>query len=246
MSTPDWNIPYVPENVRDPAAGVNLGFQAIDTALTEVQDGALGNPMTAAADLIVGGVAGAPARLAKGAALQVLRMNAGGTAHEYADPAGGALTNPMTTAGDLIVGGAGGVPTRRGLGSALQVLRVNAAGTGLEFATPAAGGAAYAPTVTEATTARTLGLAGAGAYLRFTNASASTCTVPPQSAVAWLADTEVNIRRAAAGNLTLTAGAGVTLNAPSGGTLVMTSAMSVTLKRVASDEWDVIGQTVAS
>jgi len=40
MSTPDWNIPYVPENVRDPAAGVNLGFQAIDTALTEVQDGA--------------------------------------------------------------------------------------------------------------------------------------------------------------------------------------------------------------
>jgi len=40
MSTPDWSIPYVPENVRDPAAGVNLGFQAIDEALTEVKDGA--------------------------------------------------------------------------------------------------------------------------------------------------------------------------------------------------------------
>jgi len=38
MSTPDWNIPYVPENVRDPAAGVNLGFQAIDAALTEVSE----------------------------------------------------------------------------------------------------------------------------------------------------------------------------------------------------------------
>ncbi len=38
----------------------------------------------------------------------------------------------------------------------------------------------------------------------------------------------------------------LTLNAPSGGTLVMTDRMSVTLKRVASDVWDVIGQTVAA
>ena len=40
MSTPDWDIPLVPENVRDPAAGVNLGFQAIDEALTEISDAA--------------------------------------------------------------------------------------------------------------------------------------------------------------------------------------------------------------
>lgn len=45
---------------------------------------------------------------------------------------------------------------------------------------------------------------------------------------------------------TLTPGAGVTLNPPSGGTLVMTNGMSVTLKRVAVDVWDVIGQTVAA
>lgn len=105
--------------------------------------------------------------------------------------------------------------------------------------------AAPAPVITESTTARTLALTGAGAYIRFTNASASTVTVPPQSSVAWAADTEIHIRRAAAGNLTLTQGAGVTLNAPSGGTLVMTNAMSVTLKRVGTDVWDVIGQTVA-
>jgi hypothetical protein len=107
-------------------------------------------------------------------------------------------------------------------------------------------GAGYAPTITESTTARTLALSGAGAYIRFTNASASTCTVPPQSSVTWAADTEIHIRRAAAGNLTLTPGAGVTLNAPSGGSLVMTDRMSVTLKRVDTDEWDVIGQTVAA
>jgi hypothetical protein len=105
--------------------------------------------------------------------------------------------------------------------------------------------AAPSPTITEATTARTLGLVGANAYIRFTNATASTCTVAPQSSVVWLADTEIHIRRAAVGNLTLTPGAGVTLNAPSGGTLVMTDRMSVTLKRVALNEWDVIGQTVA-
>jgi hypothetical protein len=110
----------------------------------------------------------------------------------------------------------------------------------------AAVAAPFAPVITEATTARALSLADAGAYLRHTNASPSTVTVPPQSSVTWAADTEVHIRRAAAGNLTLTPGSGVTLNAPSGGTLVMTNNMSVTLKRVAPDVWDVIGQTVAA
>ena len=106
--------------------------------------------------------------------------------------------------------------------------------------------ATFASVVTDTTTARTAELADAGSYLRFTNGSASTYTVAPQSSVTWPADAEVHIRRAAAGNLTITPGSGVTLNAPSGGTLVMTNAMSVTLKRVAEDVWDVIGQTVAA
>ena len=107
------------------------------------------------------------------------------------------------------------------------------------------GGTSFAPVVTESTTSRTLALSDAGIYLRHTNASASTVTVPPQSSVSWAADTEISIRRAGAANLTLTPGAGVTLNAPSGGTLVLTDKMTVTIKRVASDVWDVIGQTVA-
>ena len=102
------------------------------------------------------------------------------------------------------------------------------------------------PVIIESTTARTLALADAGAFIRHTNASASTVTVAPQSSVAWAANTEVYIRRAAAGNLTLTPGSGVTLNAPSGGTLVLTNGMSVGLKRVAENVWDVIGQTVAA
>lgn len=107
------------------------------------------------------------------------------------------------------------------------------------------GGSSFASVVTESTTARVLALTDAGTYIRHTNASSSSVTVAPEADVSWLADTEIHIRRAAAGSLTLTPGAGVTLNAPSGGTLVMTSAMSVTLKRVSPDVWDVIGQTVA-
>jgi len=103
------------------------------------------------------------------------------------------------------------------------------------------------PTVVSKTaTAQTSLLADAGQYLRFTNTSASTYTVAPQALVAWADNTEIHIRRAANANLTLAAGSGVTLNAPNGGTLVLTNNMTVTLKRVATNVWDVIGQTVAA
>lgn len=151
---------------------------------------------------------------------------------------GASMVNPMTTEGDLIVGGGSGSPERL------------AAGVNGQRLTMVSGAPAWAydlgATITESTTARNAALTDVGNYLRHTNASASTLTIPPQSSVAWPADAEIHVRRAAAGNLTLTPGSGVTLNAPSGGTLVMTNAMTVTLKRVAADVWDVIGQTVAA
>ncbi len=48
---------------------------------------ALTNPMTTEGDLIVGAVGGTPARLARGAALQHLRVNAAGNALEFGDAA---------------------------------------------------------------------------------------------------------------------------------------------------------------
>lgn len=148
----------------------------------------------------------------------------------------GGMTNPMTTAGDIITGGAAGAAQRL------------AAGVDGQRLTMVSGAPAWAydlgTTITESTTSRTAALTGLGNYIRFTNASASAFTIPPQSSVAWPADSEIHVRRAAAGNLTLTPGSGVTLNAPSGGSLVLTNAMTVTLKRVAADVWDVIGQTV--
>lgn len=105
----------------------------------------------------------------------------------------------------------------------------------------ALGGAAV---VTESGTSRVAALSDNTTYIRFTNASATTFTVPPQSSVAWGSVVEIHIRRASAAVLTLVAGSGVTLNPPANGTLNLTNNMSVTLKRVASDVWDILGQTV--
>lgn len=104
----------------------------------------------------------------------------------------------------------------------------------------------YASVVTKTATAETSLLSDAGQYLCFTNASASTYTVAPQTSVAWPDNTEITIRRDADGPLTLIGAAGVTLRPPSGGTLVLEYDMTVSLKRVTSTLWHVIGQTVAA
>lgn len=106
--------------------------------------------------------------------------------------------------------------------------------------------AAPAPVITDATTARTAALAEAGSYIRWTNTAAKAYTVPPQATVVWAADTELHGRNCAAGNLTLTPGAGVTLNAPYLGTLVVPPGGAYTLKRGAADVWDVLALTVAA
>lgn len=60
------------------------------TAKALADSGYKKNPMTAAGDLIYGGTGGAPTRLAKGTAAQVLKMNAGATAPEWGDAGSGA------------------------------------------------------------------------------------------------------------------------------------------------------------
>ncbi len=93
-------------------------------------------------------------------------------------------------------------------------------------------------------TSRTLALTDAWNYVRPGTTSAITLTVPTNASVAFEIGTEITIR--ALGNVTLAAASGVTLNAPSGGTLSMSARMTVTLKKVATNEWDVVGQTVAA
>jgi hypothetical protein len=72
-----------------------------------------------------------------GTANQVLKVNSGATAPEWAvDP----TTDVVTTAGDLIYGTGADAVTRLGIGTAGQVLQVNSGATAPEWATPAGGG----------------------------------------------------------------------------------------------------------
>lgn len=106
------------------------------------------------------------------------------------------------------------------------------------------GGSTRAPVVTVTGTGPNLEDANEGSYVRYTAAGAVSLTVRPDSTEALTEDGEWHIRCTGAGGLTLVEGSGVTINLPSGGTLVLSAGMTVTLKRVAEDEFDLLGQTV--
>lgn len=108
----------------------------------------------------------------------------------------------------------------------------------------AATGLATVLTISDA--AVNLEASNANRYHRFTNTSAKTLTVRPNSTHALPDNGEWHIRNAATSGLTLVAGSGVTLNPPSGGTLVIPNGGTVTLKRVAANVFDILGQTVAA
>lgn len=93
---------------------------------------------------------------------------------------------------------------------------------------------------------RTLGQADAAAYLWFTNAGEKACMVAAQADVAWIDATEIPLRNGPAGNLTVTAGAGVSVESPGGGTLVLGPGMTAMLYRVAVDTWHLLGQSEAA
>lgn len=91
-------------------------------------------------------------------------------------------------------------------------------------------------------TSVTLALADAGTYKRMTASVAVTVTVPPQSSVAWAANTEIHIVQAGDGGVTIQPGSGVTLNYLSTVDPILAGKGGpVTLKRVAADEWDLFG-----
>lgn len=96
------------------------------------------------------------------------------------------------------------------------------------------------------TTTADLLTSNAGKYHRFTNTSAKTLTVRPNATHAIAQDAEFHLRNVGAADLTIVAGSGVTVNPPNGGTLVVPEGGTVTIKRVAEDVFDLLGQTVAA
>ena len=90
-------------------------------------------------------------------------------------------------------------------------------------------------------TSYTLALTDVAKVVKLTNAAAITLTVPPNSSVAFPTGTQILLYQGGAGQVTITAGAGVTINS-SGSKLKLTNQYSVAgLLKLATDEWVAFG-----
>jgi hypothetical protein len=94
-------------------------------------------------------------------------------------------------------------------------------------------------------TTYTLVLLDDGKYVRLNNGSAITMTIPANSSVAFPIGTQIAIRQVGAGQVTLAAAGGVTVNTAE--TLLLRGAKSsVSIIKVATDEWDLAGDLEAA
>lgn len=106
---------------------------------------------------------------------------------------------------------------------------------------------AGAPIVTNSNTSITLALTDAGSYLRLPSdgSSAVTVTVPPNSSVAFSVGAEITIIQTSVAQVTFAAGSGVTINSKNSNLNLAGQYAAATLKKVATDEWDLIGDLEA-
>lgn len=89
-------------------------------------------------------------------------------------------------------------------------------------------------------TTDTLVLADAGSVVSSTGASAAVVTIPPNSSVAFPVGSIVELEQYGAGQVTVSAGVGVTLRAPRGAKIGVQYA-GCRLRKRATDEWTVEG-----
>jgi hypothetical protein len=94
-------------------------------------------------------------------------------------------------------------------------------------------------------TSYTAVLADDGKLVTCDNAAAIALTIPPNSSVAFGIGTQINIMQLGAGQVTITAGAGVTLR--SAGSKLKTNAQYAvaTCVKIATDTWVVVGNLSA-
>jgi hypothetical protein len=115
-----WTTPDDTALVKDGAAAIRTLGSSVDTTTKNL------NPSTTLGDIEYrSSTANVNTRLPLGTAGQVLKVNSGATAPEWATDASG-MTNPMTTTGDTIYSSSGSTPARLGIGSTGQVLTVAA------------------------------------------------------------------------------------------------------------------------
>lgn len=103
-------------------------------------------------------------------------------------------------------------------------------------------GSDASPAINEQTgTSYTLVLADQGKLIRLTNGSAITLTVPPNSSVAFPLGTQIMFEQGGAGQVTVTAGSGVTLNAANSEVVTTAQYAVGGIMKVAQDTWVAVG-----
>lgn len=94
-------------------------------------------------------------------------------------------------------------------------------------------------------TTYTLALTDDGKVVEMNNASANTLTVPPNSSVAFPVGSQILVLQTGAGQTTLAAGAGVTINSKDGNLKLSAQWCAATLIKRATDVWVVVGDLSA-
>lgn len=131
------------------------------------------------------------------------------------------------------------------ISGATVTLTTNAAGDSVEIVSAGTGGGVVALSVVNPEAADyTLSPDDVGTYTRLTAAGTKNVNIATEATTALNPNGEWHIRNVGAGNATIVPAGGVTVHVPYGGTLVLAQGMTATLKRVAADEFDLIGQTV--
>lgn len=98
---------------------------------------------------------------------------------------------------------------------------------------------------TQTGTSYTIVLADAQKFVTMSNASASTWTVPPNSSVAFTIGDQVNVVQLGAGQVTITAGSGVTINSEGSKLKLKGQYAAATVLKTATDNWVAIGNLSA-
>lgn len=100
-------------------------------------------------------------------------------------------------------------------------------------------------TLNAQTASYTLVLADAGKTITMSVASANNLTVPPNSSVAFATGTMINVIQIGAGQTTLVAGAGVTVNSKSGNLKITGQYSGVSLYKRDTNTWVAVGDLSA-
>ena len=130
-----WTTPDDTALVKDGASAIRTLGSSVDTTTKAL------NPSTTLGDIEYrSSTPNTNTRLPLGTAGQVLKVNSGATAPEWATDATG-MTNPMTTTGDTIYSSSGSTPARLAIGSTGNVLTV--AGGVPTWAAPTASAATW-------------------------------------------------------------------------------------------------------